>query len=80
MAKCGGYRTVFTVTVLSDVEPSEGISLEGLESQITNGDWVGQVEKHATTALTRKGMAAALADQGADPELSSMWAALEDGR
>jgi hypothetical protein len=61
------YKTVFTVTVLSDVEPSPDINLESINYQITVGDWSGQVEKGQPERLTPRQMAAALREQGSDP-------------
>lgn len=61
------YKTVFTVTVLSEVEPSGDIELDRLHHQITEGDWSGLVEKSQSVKLTQVEVAEELIEQGSDP-------------
>lgn len=63
------YKTNIMITVLSEDYPvSPHTPIETVISEITNGDWSGQVEVVETTELSEKEMAQALLDQGSDPE------------
>ena len=64
----GFYKTVITVTVLSEYGPvSPEIGLDGLARQIQDGRWSGEVESDGGTELTPKEMVEALRSQGSDP-------------
>ncbi len=71
------YRTVFTVEVLSEEEPSP-LDLETLNYQITDGDWSGVVEKGQSLKIDGKQMAKLLIKQGSDPSFFNLTDTGED--
>lgn len=60
------YRTVFKVEVLSRGQLPDGISLEGLDYAITEGDCSGNVEV-SEEQVDGTYMVALLTSQGSDP-------------
>jgi hypothetical protein len=67
------FKTVITVTVLTEDGPvSEETPLDVVAQQIVNGDWSGTVEHDGGTELTPALAAAALIDQGSDPEFFNL--------
>lgn len=71
------YKTVITVTVLSEYEPvSTDMGLEDVAYQIVHGDWSGHVQVADGVELTGKEAADALTEQGSDP---SFFMLNEDG-
>jgi len=61
------YKTVITVTVLSEDNPVTETNLSRIHDQITDGDWSGEVDADGGTELTAKEAAQALLAQGSDP-------------
>lgn len=62
------YKTVITVTVLSEDEPLDSnLDLEGVHDSITGGDCSGEVTWADPVLLTGAEAAAALKAQGSDP-------------
>ncbi len=62
------YKTVITVTVLSEDEPvSTDCELGTIVYQITDGNWSGEVENDGGTELTPAQAAQELIAQGSDP-------------
>jgi len=60
------YRTVFTVTVLSE-EPIGDVSLETLGEMIDSGPCSGNFERQASVPVDAPTMATMLQQQGSDP-------------
>lgn len=62
------YKTVITVTVLSEDEPLDSnMELESVHDAITTGDCSGQVVWSDPVLLTPLEAAKALEEQGSDP-------------
>lgn len=62
------YKTVITVTVLSECGPvSPNANLDLIARQIDSGDWSGQVETDGGVEITPAEAAKELAAQGSDP-------------
>lgn len=61
------YRTVYTITIISE-RPADGYeSLADLEAEFTNGGFSAEVEAGESEEITPKEAAEALMDQGSDP-------------
>ena len=60
------YRTVFTVTVLSE-EPISSVSLDTLHYFITDGEGSGVVTQEESVPVDGPTMAVMLEEQGSDP-------------
>ncbi len=62
------YKTVVAVEILSE-EPIEadGLTLDEIQHQITEGDWSGMVSVKSTKELNGKQAARALTNQASDP-------------
>jgi hypothetical protein len=67
MTKREFYKTVFTVTVLSE-EPLNEPDLSDLHHMITVGDCSGVVKQTSARVLNGLQAAQALQEQGSDPE------------
>lgn len=61
------YRTVYTVEVLSEDPPSEGVELDTIASQIVDGGWSGKVTRQVPVEVDALTMAGLLQNQGSDP-------------
>lgn len=61
------YKTVVTVTILSEEPLGRGIELDDIAHQITRGDWSGEVNTGSSREVTARQTAALLAEQGSDP-------------
>ena len=68
MMKKRFYKTTYLVTVLSEDTPATGLDLEEIHAAITTGDCSGVSTEHDTEELAAEAMAAALEEQGSDPE------------
>jgi hypothetical protein len=76
MSKRTFYRTIYTVTILSDKPMDDDLSLSDIECEITDGDCSGLVECGASEALTGAEAAQALIAQHSDPSFLGL---TEDG-
>jgi hypothetical protein len=61
------YKTVMTVTIISDTPVHPDATLSDVEGMITSGDWSGMVEISSTEELSPKETSEALIEQGTDP-------------
>lgn len=61
------YRTVVTVTVLSENPLGDDLGLGALEYAITEGDCSGVLERTSEVGVDAKAMASLLLEQGSDP-------------
>ena len=66
-ASGGFWKTVYTVTVLSEDRPLETDDLNEVAYAIIEGDCSGQVEITETTKVDGPTMARLLEEQGSDP-------------
>lgn len=63
------YKTVVKITVLSEDEPlKDGISLEEIAYEITDGHCSGDIVIQSRTEVKAREMAKLLMEQGSDPE------------
>ena len=62
------FKTVITVTVLSEDKPAQSVNLTRIAHEILEGEWSGYTENDGGTELTAKEAAEALIAQGSDPE------------
>jgi hypothetical protein len=67
-AKKKYYKTIVTVTVLSEEPVDTALGLGDIHEEIINGPWSGVVDVGEGVELTGKEMAAALLAQGSDSE------------
>lgn len=61
------YKTVVTVTILSEDPVNQNIDLGGINHQITDGDWSGEVAMGESQKVTASEVAKLLEEQGSDP-------------
>ena len=62
------YKSVFTLTVLSEEPLSGNEGMQTLTDFIFNGDGSGEIECKSITEVNGKDMAKLLRGQGSDPE------------
>lgn len=72
------YKTIFTVEVLSEDEPADGLNLKDIDYEITEGHMSGVVKDPIVIELTAKEAAQALLEQASDPEFFLLTAEGED--
>lgn len=61
------YKTVVTVTVLSEEPLCRGTDLKDIAHQIIEGDWSGEVDVGNSKEVTASEVAKLLEEQGSDP-------------
>lgn len=71
------YRTVFTVTVLSD-DPLENMSLEDLASEIDDGPCVGSFTRQDSVPVDARTTVSMLEDMGCDSSFFQLTSEGED--
>lgn len=62
------YRTVVQIEILSGEPVPDGIGIDDINYQITEGGWSGTAETVVSEEVTRERMAELLTAQGSDPE------------
>lgn len=62
------FKTTLVVTVLSENEPCTTEDLGRIYHEIMDGNWSGQVKSDDGVEITAQAAAAALIEQGSDPE------------
>jgi hypothetical protein len=73
MAKKKIYRTVIHMTVLSEEPLPEGISIEEIEANCSDGDFCGKTDYlKINEVLEGREAAVAIGDTGYDPEVFQM--------
>jgi hypothetical protein len=66
------YRTIVEIEILSENPFPEGVTLEGIHNEITDGEWSGQYEVKLTEEVDGPAMAKLLDKQGTDPQFFNL--------